>query len=37
MNESSYDAAFLTEEDLALLTRFGAALLDPADPSLPLD
>ena len=27
----------LTDDDLALVARFGAALLDPNDPSLPLD
>lgn len=33
----SADAESLTDDDLALVARFGAALLDPNDPSLPLD
>ena len=32
----SADAQSLTEDDLALVARFGAALLDRADPGLPL-
>ena len=31
------DIESLTEDDLAMVTWFGAALLDPADPSLPSD
>ena len=30
------DVEALTEDDLARVTRFGAALLDAADPGLPL-
>ena len=33
----SADAESLTEDDLALVARFGAALLNPTDSSLPLD
>lgn len=33
----STDAESLTEDDLALVARFGAALLNPTNPSRPLD